>query len=63
MLRLAPLAGLAALAVAASTVSAQQGDTLPETVLRSAQRALQDDSLSRAGAASGARERLVGDLV
>jgi CHAT domain-containing protein len=45
MLRLAPLAALAALAVAASTVSAQQGDTLPETVLRSAERAIQDDSL------------------
>jgi thioredoxin-like negative regulator of GroEL len=45
MLRLAPLAALAALFVAASTASAQQGDTLPETILRSAERALQDDSL------------------
>jgi CHAT domain-containing protein/tetratricopeptide (TPR) repeat protein len=45
MLRFAPLAALAALAVAASTASAQQGDTLPETVLRSAERALEDDSL------------------
>jgi CHAT domain-containing protein/tetratricopeptide (TPR) repeat protein len=45
MLRLAPLAALAALAVAVSTAFAQQGDTLPETVLRSAERALEDDSL------------------
>ena len=45
MLRLAPLAALAILAVAAPPASAQQGDTLPETVLRSAERALQDDSL------------------
>lgn len=45
MLRLAPLAALAALAVAAPIATAQQGDTLPETVLRSAERALQDDSL------------------
>jgi CHAT domain-containing protein/tetratricopeptide (TPR) repeat protein len=42
MLRLALLAALAAVAPAAS---AQQGDTLPETILRSAERALQDDSL------------------
>ena len=45
MLRLAPLAALAILAVAAPPAFAQQGDTLPETVLRSAERALQDDSL------------------
>ena len=45
MLRLAPLTALAILAVAAPPAFAQQGDTLPETVLRSAERALQDDSL------------------
>ncbi len=45
MLRLASLAALAALATAAPTMAAQQGDTDPETVLRSAERALQDDSL------------------
>jgi CHAT domain-containing protein len=45
MRRLAPLAALAALAAAAPLASAQQGDTLPERILRSAEHALQDDSL------------------
>ena len=45
MRRLAPLAALAALAAAAPIAAAQQGDTLPELILRSAEHALQDDSL------------------
>jgi tetratricopeptide (TPR) repeat protein len=45
MLRFAPVAALALLVVAGPTAFAQRADSFPETVLRSAERALQDDSL------------------